>query len=325
MKIGAFYFGAWIHRLNQSLVGAFLFLAVRAGLQPGLYRPVFSSQYTSLTGSKIMTNKKLHAVQVCEPMEQRHTLDRFRTVAPSQTNLPGKIAKKQKIDAAEVWKQMEDLAIPCLRLSAHERAAYYHLLRHSHIEGKPQLCFSIRWLARSACLSAFVTRRLVRSLIAKGALDLLERGRPGHLVVVRLPEEIPAFRAKIAAGGDCSARRFDPEAADFLQTRELREAIHSRERGRCFYCSRRLSPRTRCLDHIVPQVRDGGNSYRNLVSCCSECNSQKKDRAAGDFLRWLYREGRLSEDELKRRLRALEELAAGKLRPKMEEKRLAAD
>ena len=271
-----------------------------------------------------MTNKKLNAVQVCEPAEQRHTLDLYRIRTQRRSHPSGNTAKIQKIDAAEVWKQMEDLAIPCLRLSAHERAAYSHLLRHSHIQGQPQLCFSIRWLARSTCLSAFVARRVVRRLIAIGALDLLERSRPGHLVVVRLPGEIRAVRAKIAAGAG-SALGPDPETADFLQTRELREAIHSREGGRCFYCGRRLSPRNRCLDHVVPQVRGGGNSYRNLVSGCTECNSQKKDRAAGDFLRWLFRQGQLDKDELKARLRALEELAAGKMRPRMEDKRIAAD
>jgi len=51
------------------------------------------------------------------------------------------------------------------------------------------------------------------------------------------------------------------------------------------------------------------------VSCCLECNSNKGERPAGDFLRWLYREGRLTGAELAGRLRALEALAAGKLRP----------
>lgn len=48
---------------------------------------------------------------------------------------------------------------------------------------------------------------------------------------------------------------------------------------------------------------------------------------AGDFVRWLFREGRLTAEELKWRLRALEALAAGKMRPRIElpEKRLAAD
>jgi hypothetical protein len=59
----------------------------------------------------------------------------------------------------------------------------------------------------------------------------------------------------------------------------------------------------------------GSNSYLNLVSSCAECNSQKGERRAEDFLRWLYREGRLESSELKERLRALEKMASGKMRP----------
>ena len=44
-------------------------------------------------------------------------------------------------------------------------------------------------------------------------------------------------------------------------------------------------------------------------------NSQKGERRAEDFLRWLCREGRLSAGELSGRFRALARLAAGKLRP----------
>ena len=58
------------------------------------------------------------------------------------------------------------------------------------------------------------------------------------------------------------------EKTDFLETRALREAIHAREGGRCFYCLGRLRPMVRCLDHVVPRVRRGGNGYRNLVSSC---------------------------------------------------------
>ncbi len=67
--------------------------------------------------------------------------------------------------------------------------------------------------------------------------------------------------------------------------------------------------------HVVPRVRFGRNSYRNLVSCCLECNARKGDRPAPDFLRTLYRLERLTAVELDGRLRALKDLAAGKLRP----------
>jgi len=46
-----------------------------------------------------------------------------------------------------------------------------------------------------------------------------------------------------------------------------------------------------------------------------ECNAQKRDRTAEQYLLWLFRERRLGADELRGRFEALEMLAAGKLRP----------
>jgi len=230
--------------------------------------------------------------------------------------------KNKKLNAVHVWKQLEDLVVPRLRLSVFDRAVYSHLLRHSRLEGRLRLRFSILWLARGAGLSGWAARKAVRRLVAKGALRLAERSRAGHVVKVRLPEEIRSVRAgKMAA---CAAKRLSSmgrlpsagnlEKVDFLETRALRQAIHAREGGLCFYCLGRLRPMVRCLDHVVPRVRGGRNGYRNLVSSCAECNSQKRERRAEDFLRWLCREGRLSAGELSGRLRALARLAAGKLR-----------
>jgi hypothetical protein len=227
--------------------------------------------------------------------------------------------KNKKLNAVQVWKQLEDLAVPRLHLSLIERAVYSHLLRHSRLEGRVQLRFSILWLARGACVSCFTARKAVRSLVAKGVLRLAERSKAGHVVMVHLPEEIRSMTGgKIAARAAVSAPGVgvgDLEEADFLETRELREAIHEREGGACFYCLRRMKPMVRCLDHVVARVRGGRNGYRNVVSACSECNSQKGERRPEDFLRWLWREGRLSTDELSGRLRALARLAAGKLVP----------
>ena len=225
----------------------------------------------------------------------------------------------KRLNGVQIWKQFEDLVIPRLRLSVFDRAVYSHLLRHSRLEGRAQLRFSILWLARGAGLSGWAARKAVRSLVAKGALRLAQRSRAGHVAAVRLPEEIRSVRAgKMAAGLAVRvSSAANLEKADFLKTRALRQAIHGREGGFCFYCLRRLTPMVRCLDHVVPRVRRGRNSYRNLVSACSECNSKKGEQRAEDFLRWLYREGRLSAAELSRRLRALAELGSGKLRPRL--------
>jgi len=224
--------------------------------------------------------------------------------------------KISKTNAVHIWKQIEDVLVPRLCLSVVERAVYSHLLRHSRLEDRLRLRFSILWLARGNRLSAGSVRLAVRRLVAKGALRLVERTKAGHVVEVRLPGEIRAVRPERGAGGPARLpRTTNLEEMDFLQTKARREAIHSRERSVCFYCLRRLTARVRCLDHVVPAVRRGSNSYRNLVSSCAECNSQKGETPAEGFLRSLYRDGRLTTSEFTGRLRAVEALAAGKLRP----------
>lgn len=257
-----------------------------------------------------MKAKNLNRILVCEESKEGRACVRPRSV-------PARIPKNKKVDGVQIWKQMEDVLVPRLQPSTCERAIYSHLLRHSRLEGKTQLRFSIPWLARSTCLSAKAVKRALRRLIARGVLRLIERGQGGHVVEVRLPEEIRGLRAGKRAGGGAmrQASAANLEKADFQATRTARGAIYAREGGLCFYCLRRLTPRVRCIDHVVPCVRKGHNSYRNLVACCAECNSQKSDRQAGDFLRRLYREGRLTTAELKGRLRALRDVAAGKVRP----------
>jgi hypothetical protein len=230
--------------------------------------------------------------------------------------------KPKKPNAELVWKQLEDLLVPRLRLSVIDRTVYSHLLRHSRLEGKRRLRFSLMWLGRNIRLSTGPVREAVRRLVAQGALRLVQRSKAGHIVEVRLPSEIRAVRLnrienRAAAREEGAGARapVDIEETDFLQTRTLRKAIHAREHGQCFYCMRRTTPTVQCLDHVVPQARLGRNSYRNLVSSCMECNAQKGEKPADDFLRRLYRERRLTAAELAARLRALDALASGKLRP----------
>jgi 5-methylcytosine-specific restriction endonuclease McrA len=232
--------------------------------------------------------------------------------------------KNIKPNAELVWKQMEDLLAPRLRLSVIDRTVYSHLLRHSRLEGKLRVRFSIQWLGRNIRLSTTPVREAVRRLVAQGALRLVQRSKAGHVVEVRLPAEIRSVmtnrnetRSAPRKGRPGVHAPLNLEATDFLQSMLLRKSIHARERGRCFYCLRRTTPTVQCLDHVVPQSRLGRNSYRNLVSSCMECNVQKGEKAAADFLRSLYRERRLTAAELASRLRALDALASGKLRPSL--------
>ncbi len=74
-----------------------------------------------------------------------------------------------------------------------------------------------------------------------------------------------------------------------MKTKALRRPSTRASVGLCFYCLRHLTALVRTLDHVVPRVELGRNSYPNLVSCCLECNSKKGHSPAADFLRWLYR------------------------------------
>src|SRR6266436_1473258 len=235
--------------------------------------------------------------------------------------------KRKKLNVKQLWIQFEDFLLPRLRLSITDRAVYSHLIRHSRLEGQPQLRFSMPWLARGIGISTGPVRESVRRLVVLGALRLIRRSKAGHVIRVLLPDEIRGLRPGLppagglpAGAGAISVRASSPqspnlEELDFLKTRALRQSIHLRERGHCFYCLRRTDARVHCLDHVVPRVRAGHNSYRNLVSSCLECNSLKGERPAADFLRWLYRQRCLTVSELNTRLRALDALASGKLPP----------
>jgi 5-methylcytosine-specific restriction endonuclease McrA len=233
--------------------------------------------------------------------------------------------KIKKPNAELIWKQLEDQLAPQLRLSVIDRTVYAHLLRHSRLEGNLRHRFSILGMARSIRVSTGPAREAVRRLAAHGALRMVQRSKAGHVVEVRLPDEIRGVTLKPIESRPaakeqrtCARAPVNLEEADFFQTKPLREAIHARERGQCFYCLRSTPPSVRCLDHVVPQARLGRNSYRNLVSSCMECNTQKGETAAADFLRRLYRERRLTASEIAARLRALDALTSGKLRPSLQ-------
>ena len=233
--------------------------------------------------------------------------------------------KRKKLNLKHLWIQFEDFLYPRLRLSITDRAVYSHLIRHSRLEGRLQLGFSMPWLARGIGISTGPVRESVRRLVVLGALRLIRRSKAGHVIDVLLPDEIRGLRPGLPAAAGLSAmpvrgsashpQSANLEELDFLKTRALRQSIHLREGGHCFYCLRRTDARVQCLDHVVPRVRAGRNSYRNLVSCCLECNSLKGERPAAHFLRWLYRERRITSAELNARLRALDALASGKLPP----------
>jgi len=233
----------------------------------------------------------------------------------------GKLDKRGKVDAEAIWKQVEDVVVPDLRLPVID-----HVVCAS---GAAQPAGRQAATEVFDFLAGAKHKRLERPGAgcgaAAGGARRIARSKAGRVAEVRLPEEICGARTRairscnMASGGAPKGARqadeTDIEDVDFVKALKLRRAIHAREGGQCFYCRRRIKPRLECLDHVVPHAQLGCNSYRNVVSSCMECNARKGERPAEEFLRWLFREHRLSAAELRGRFRALELLAEGKLRP----------
>lgn len=54
-----------------------------------------------------------------------------------------------------------------------------------------------------------------------------------------------------------------------------RHNIFKRDDFKCLYCG---SDRNLTLDHVLPRSRGGGNSWNNLATCCTKCNSLKDNK-----------------------------------------------
>jgi CRISPR/Cas system Type II protein with McrA/HNH and RuvC-like nuclease domain len=54
-----------------------------------------------------------------------------------------------------------------------------------------------------------------------------------------------------------------------------RKRIFKRDNNTCGYCG---SQKNLTIDHIVPKSRGGKNTWDNMITCCSRCNSVKDDR-----------------------------------------------
>ncbi|OQX94996.1 HNH endonuclease [candidate division KSB1 bacterium 4572_119] len=56
-----------------------------------------------------------------------------------------------------------------------------------------------------------------------------------------------------------------------------RKNIIKRDGHQCQYCGKRTIPLT--IDHVIPRVRGGKDTWENLVCACIKCNNKKGDRS----------------------------------------------
>jgi hypothetical protein len=217
----------------------------------------------------------------------------------------------------EFVQQFQDHLAP--KLDTYEQAIYLYIFRHSRFIGKDEAVIGFKSArARMATglgvdgtpMSEGSAYKKLSSLEAKRCIEIVQTEHKGSRIRLNLPKEIEGIVPSIQS----TPSEIDLEAIDFFNDPQNRLAILKRENFRCFYTLKKLELNSFVVDHVVSRP-NGNNSYRNVVAASREANNRKGPTQADDFLRQMFREGLLSEQELTDRLRALDDLRAGRLKP----------
>lgn len=54
-------------------------------------------------------------------------------------------------------------------------------------------------------------------------------------------------------------------------------------KGVCHYCGKKVPPEEITMDHVVPLALGGKSEKTNIVPCCKDCNTKKKDSMAFEW------------------------------------------
>jgi hypothetical protein len=220
------------------------------------------------------------------------------------------------MDTPEFIIALQDHLAP--KLDVYELAIYMYIYRHSRLIGQDEVVIGFKSARKKLATgigkqgsvpSENVVYDKLRSLQEKGCLSILSSEHTGTRLRLFLPNEIPGLVPLVGV-----SEPFDLEAVDFFDVPEYREAILRREGHLCFYCLRSIDAQSYVIEHIISRPV-GDNSYRNLVAACRQCNNRKGSGPAEEFLRVLYREGLLNQDEFKDRMSHLGCLRASELKP----------
>jgi len=204
------------------------------------------------------------------------------------------------------------------RLDTYEQAIYLYIFRHTRLIGIDEAVIGFKSVRkRMACgigtkgtpMSEGSAYEKLKSLHAKGCIEIVASERAGQRLRLRLPEEIPG----VVVTAPAAAITISLEEVDFFAVPENRAAMLKRENNQCFYCLRKIDPESYVIEHVVSRPT-GKSNYRNVVAACRQCNNRKNDSLAEDYLRTLYRNGFLDQSEFEGRLTQLALLCAGGLK-----------
>lgn len=217
----------------------------------------------------------------------------------------------------EFFQQFQDYLAP--KLDTYEQAIYLYIFRHTRFVGHNEAVLGFKSArARMACgigeagkpMSENSAYERIRSLRQKHCITLVQTEHKGSRIRLHLPKEIEGIVPAEPATPD----EIDIEKIDFFNDAENRLTILKREDYRCFYTLKQIDEYSFVVDHVVSRP-DGNDGYRNVVAASREANNRKGAKPADEFIRQLFREGFLSEQECAARLKALGDLKQGLLKP----------
>lgn len=113
---------------------------------------------------------------------------------------------------------------------------------------------------------SFISERKVFKLLYKDKVEVLDywndkirwgSGYSQHPAVVRLKHHV----------------RWIPKRVRFN-----RSGVFKRDQFICQYCGKALTASKVTIDHVIPRVQGGANSWQNCVCACFECNNFKSSR-----------------------------------------------
>ena len=218
----------------------------------------------------------------------------------------------------EILIEIQDKLVPIL--DSYEQAIYHYIFRHTYLAGVQTCLFTTNTAEiglgigdNSKQPSSKTRSKKLRSLESKGCIQIIERSNRGITVKLLLPSEIPSIQVQ-----EVKTENFDIEKLDFFKDRRLLKSILDREDNRCFYTGRKITDKNCYLDHVIPQVNSGNNSYKNIVASCYDANSMKNDKPAEEFIRYLYKEEILSLSEFQELKEKITKLQTGELKPDIE-------
>ena len=220
-------------------------------------------------------------------------------------------------DLRDFFQQFQDHLAP--KLDTYEQAIYFYIFRHSRLVGLDEVVIGFKSArARMACgigeagkpMSENTAYEKISSLQRKHCITVVQTEHKGRRLRLHLPSEIEG----LVVAEPTTPTDIDIEEMDFFNDPENRLAILKRENYRCFYTLKQIDTNSFVVDHVVSRP-DGNNGYRNVVAASREANNKKGSIPAENFLRQLFRDGYLSEQEFSGRLKALTDLRQGLLKP----------